>query len=249
VSAFLFGRDEGFYYRSTGVELTRSRDPRSDGARVDWRLFFENEREAKQKTDFSLGPSFVPNITATNQQYVGSGLHVNHTAGLDPRGLRLLSDVRLEAATALSKSDTIWNRYARGAVDFTLSHGLPQQLIGAVTLSGGTSVGTVPTQRLWYLGGAQSVRGQRPDTAQSGNAYWLTRSELAYDAGGYRPSLFADIGWTGDRTLLYKNEIGRPMSGVGIGSSIMDGLFRFDVARGLYPQKRWRVDMYVEARF
>jgi len=39
------------------------------------------------------------------------------------------------------------------------------------------------------------------------------------------------------------------MSGVGIGSSIMDGLFRFDVARGLYPQKRWRVDMYVEARF
>src|SRR5204863_4025715 len=29
VSAFLFGRDEGFYYRSTGVELTRTRDPRS----------------------------------------------------------------------------------------------------------------------------------------------------------------------------------------------------------------------------
>jgi hypothetical protein len=249
VSAFLFGRDEGFYYRSTGVELTRTRDPRSDGARVDWRLFFENEREAKQKTDFSLGPSFVPNIVATNEQYVGSGLRVNHTAGLDPRGLRLLSDVRLEAATALSKSDTIWNRYARGAVDFTLSHGLPRQLIGAVTLSGGTSVGTVPVQRLWYLGGAQTVRGQRPDTAQSGNAYWLTRSELAYDAGGYRPSLFADIGWTGDRTLLYKNEIGRPMSGVGIGSSIMDGLFRFDVARGLYPRKRFRVDMYVEARF
>ena len=61
--------------------------------------------------------------------------------------------------------------------------------------------------------------------------------------------MFADIGWTGNRDSLYKNQIGRPMSGVGIGSSIMDGLFRFDVARGLYPQKRWRVDMYVEARF
>jgi len=249
VSAFLFGRDEGFYYRTSGVELTRTRDPRSDGARIDWRLFLENERAAKQKTDFSLGPSFIPNIEATNQQYVGSGVRVNHTAGLDPRGTRLLTDVRLEAATALSKTDTIWNRYARGAVDFTLSHGLPSQLIGAVTLSGGTTVGTVPVQRLWYLGGAQTVRGQRPDTAQSGNAYWLTRSELAYDAGGFRPSLFADIGWTGDRDSLYKNQIGRPMSGVGIGSSIMDGLFRFDVARGLYPQKRWRVDMYVEARF
>jgi hypothetical protein len=249
VSALLFGRDEGFYYRSTGVELTRTRDPRSDGAHVDWRLFFENERTAKQKTDFSLGPSFIPNIVAENEQYVGTGLRVNHTAGLDPRGLRLLTDIRLEAATALSKNDSLWNRYARGAADFTLSHGLPSHLIGAVTLSGGTTVGTVPTQRLWYLGGAQTVRGQRPDTAQSGNAYWLTRTELAYDAGGIRPSLFSDIGWTGDRALLYKDQLGRPMSGVGVGSSFMDGLFRFDVARGLYPQKRVRVDMYVEARF
>ena len=249
VSAFLFGRDEGFYYRATGAELTRTRDPRSDGARIDWRLFFENERAARQNTDFSLGPSFIPNIEAVSQQYLGTGLRVNHTAGLDPRGLRVLTDIRLEAATALAKHDSVWNRYARGGADFTISHGLPQRLLGAVTLSGGTSIGELPVQRLWYLGGAQTVRGERPDTSESGNAYWLTRTELAYDAGGFRPSLFGDIGWTGDRTQLYKNQIGRPMSGVGVGSSIMDGLFRFDVARGLYPQKRWRVDLYVEARF
>jgi len=249
VSAFLFGRDEGFYYRTSGVELTRTRDPRSDGARIDWRLFFENERAARQKTTFSLGPAFIPNIDAASEQYVGTGMRVNHTAGLDPRGWRLLSDVRVEAATALAKDDSIWNRYVRGGGDFTLSHGLPTKLIGAVTLSGGTSAGQVPVQRLWYLGGAQTVRGQRPDTAASGNAYWLTRTELAYDAGGYRPSLFADIGWTGDRERLYRNDVGRPMSGVGVGSSLMDGLIRFDVARGLYPQKRWRVDLYVEARF
>ena len=152
-------------------------------------------------------------------------------------------------ATALSKSDSVWNRYARGGVDVTVSHGLPDRMIGAVTLSGGTSLGQLPLQRLWYLGGAQTVRGQRPDTSASGNAYWLTRTELAYDAGGFRPSLFGDIAWTGDRALLYKNEVGRPISGVGGGTSIMDGLFRFDVARGLYPQKSWRVYMYVEARF
>jgi hypothetical protein len=249
VSALLFGRDEGFYYRASGAEFRRTRDPRSDGARIDWRLYFENERAARQNTNFSLGAAFVPNIEAVSEQYVGTALRVNHTAGLDPRGLRLLSDVRFEAATALSKDDSVWNRYVRGAGDFTLSHGLPYRLIGAATLSGGTSAGIVPVQRLWYLGGAQTVRGERPDTALSGNAYWLTRTELAYDAGGYRPSLFADIGWTGDREQLYKNDIGRPMSGVGVGSSLMDGLIRFDVARGLYPQKRWRVDMYVEARF
>jgi len=249
LSAFLFGRDEGFYYRATGAELTRTRDPRSDGARIDWRLFLENERAARQNTNFSLGPSFIPNIDAVSEQYVGTGLRVNHTAGLDPRGLRVLTDIRLEAATALSKSDSVWNRYARGGLDVTVSHGLPARMLGAVTLSGGTSAGQLPAQRLWYLGGAQTVRGQRADTSASGNSYWLTRTELAYDAGGFRPSLFGDIGWTGDRTALYKNEIGRPMRGVGAGTSIMDGLFRFDVARGLYPQKTWRVYMYVEARF
>ena len=32
---------------------------------------------------------------------------------------------------------------------------------------------------------------------------------------------------------------------------MMDGLLRFDVARGLQPegQRQWRVDMYVEGRF
>ena len=249
ISALLFGRDEGFYYRTTGVELTRTRDPRSDGARIDWRLFFENERTAKQKTTFSLGPAFVPNIDAVSAHYVGTGLRVDHTAGLDPRGFRLLTDIRLEAASALTSRDSVTDRYARGAADFTLSHGLPANLIGALTLSGGTSAGELPPQRRWYLGGAQTIRGQRPDTSMSGNAFWMTRAELGYDAGGVRPLLFGDLGWTGDRDRLYKNLIGRPMSGLGAGASFMDGLFRFDVARGLHPQKRWRVDMYVEARF
>ncbi len=39
------------------------------------------------------------------------------------------------------------------------------------------------------------------------------------------------------------------MSGVGTGLSFLDGLFRFDVARGLYPRREWRLDLYVEARF
>jgi hypothetical protein len=57
------------------------------------------------------------------------------------------------------------------------------------------------------------------------------------------------MGWAGDRTKW--TEIGRPLAGVGAGFSIMDGLVRFDVARGLQPegQRQWRVDMYVEGRF
>ena len=39
------------------------------------------------------------------------------------------------------------------------------------------------------------------------------------------------------------------MSGVGAGVSFLDGLFRFDVARGIYPRKQFRVDLYLESKF
>jgi hypothetical protein len=42
---------------------------------------------------------------------------------------------------------------------------------------------------------------------------------------------------------------GRPLSGVGVGWSVLDGLLRFDLARGLYPSQQWRFDSYLEARF
>ena len=40
-------------------------------------------------------------------------------------------------------------------------------------------------------------------------------------------------------------------AGVGVGVSILDGLVRFDVARGIQPrdQQRFRVETYLEARF
>jgi hypothetical protein len=86
-----------------------------------------------------------------------------------------------------------------------------------------------------------------PDTARSGNAFWLARAEIGRTIQGTRPVVFTDIGWVGDRTKM--QEIGRPMSGVGAGASLLDGLIRFDIARGLYPRKQWRVDLYVEAIF
>jgi hemolysin activation/secretion protein len=81
----------------------------------------------------------------------------------------------------------------------------------------------------------------------NGSAYWLTRTEIGKTIQGARPLLFTDIGWVGDRSRM--GDVGRPMSGVGVGVGMMDGLIRFDVARGLYPLKQWRVDMYLEALF
>ena len=63
--------------------------------------------------------------------------------------------------------------------------------------------------------------------------------------GVIRPVVFAYFGWAGDRNSWGK--IGLPMSGVGAGTSLLDGLVRFDVARGINPGRQWRVDTYIEA--
>ena len=245
LGALLWGRDDGFYYRSSGAEISGSGDR---GVHLDWRLFAEQQRRAALETQFSLAnavgnTTFAPNIEATRGTYVGTALRLGHSYGLDPDGLRVLSDLRLEAAT----SDAM---YGRGALDVTLSHGLGQvagtRVAGSMTLGGGSTVGEVPVQRLWYLGGSQTVRGQRAGAAV-GDAYWLARAELGLGIPAARPVLFADWGWAGDRDAF--REVGRPLSGVGVGGSFVDGMIRFDVARGLYPEKRWGVNLYVEARF
>jgi hypothetical protein len=239
-SALMFGRDEGFYYRATGVELNGGRATPLGGARLEWRVFGEQQRTAKMNTNFAVnGADFEPNLTAWRGTYGGASARLNHEYGLDPNGLRLFTDLRVEAAYADSA-------YGRGALDFTASHGLGP-LAAALTLSGGSSVGALPPQREWYLGGSQTVRGQSPDTTQSGNAFWMTRLEIGSSQTGFRPTVFGDLGWVGDRTKI--SEVGRPMSGVGAGLSFMDGLFRFDVARGLYPRKQFRVDLYLESKF
>jgi hypothetical protein len=239
-SALMFGRDEGFYYRASGAELGGSRDAPFGGARLDWRAFVEEERSAAVHTNFAVdGADFPPNLVAHRGTYGGLGARIDHEYGLDPRGLRVLSDARFEVAAG----DSL---YGRAALDVTASHGLGP-VAGSLTLSGGSSVGGMPAQRRWYLGGSQTVRGQSPDTAQSGNAFWLTRTELGTNNAGVRPALFADLGWVGDRAKI--NRVGRPMSGVGAGVSFLDGLFRFDVARGLYPRKQFRVDLYLESKF
>ncbi|HEX4934037.1 MAG TPA: hypothetical protein VFV33_12700, partial [Gemmatimonadaceae bacterium] len=120
------------------------------------------------------------------------------------------------------------------------------QMVGALTAAGGSSVGPVPAQRLWYLGGLQTVRGQAPGTA-AGDAYWLGRGEVGWEFKLIRPVLFGDVGWAGSRRDFSK--VGRPLSGVGAGASFMDGMIRLDVAKGINPGKQIRIDLSLESRF
>jgi hypothetical protein len=75
----------------------------------------------------------------------------------------------------------------------------------------------------------------------------MSSLELGTSRVGARGIVFGDIGWAGSRDNFAHP--GRPLSGAGVGASFMDGLFRIDVAKGIYPEKSIRTNLYVESRF
>ncbi len=241
VSALLFGRDEGFYYRTWGAELKGQKDL---GLINSWRLFGEQHFDATVHTEFSVShPGGVKgdltNIDAINGSIVGLAVGHHSSHGLDPHGFRALTDLKLEGAAGTFD-------YSRGSLQTTLSHSLGRSVDAALTLGAGTSGGRVPIQKQFFIGGVQTVRGQRAGAA-IGDAFWMTSAEFGTSNVGIRKIVFADLGWAGSRTNF--SHPGRPLSGAGVGASFMDGLIRIDVAKGIYPEKAVRANLYVEARF
>ncbi len=238
--ALLYARDEGFYHRSWGGELVRERVPRGG---LEWRLFAEQQWNARVDSRWSLfgganDDRFVGNVVADTGWFYGAGVRWRGSRGLDPRGWRLSADLRLEGATGQMD-------YGRAFLETIVSRGLGP-VTASVTAAAGTSEGELPAQRQFFLGGLQSVRGQTAGTAV-GEAFWLGRVELGSDNVAVRPVVFGDFGWAGPRDGW--SAIGRPMSGVGVGASFLDGMIRLDLARGIHPRWQTRLDLYLEARF
>ena len=238
LNALLFGRDEGFYYRTAGLELTGVNGP------FEWRIFGERQRSAPVETQFSLphainGLRFRENVVATRADLAGASVRVPFSFGLDPRTLRLVGAVRVEGATGDLE-------FGRGALDVTMMRSLPWRLAGALTLSGGTTAGDVPPQRLWYLGGTHTVRGHSIGTS-AGDAFWLGRAEVSTDRVAFRPVVFVDAGWAGSRDDWAHP--GKPMLGAGLGWSVLEGLVRFDLAKGIRPNRGVRASLYLDANF
>jgi len=240
LGGLLYARDEGAYYRSWGAEV---KGTTPWWGQLEWRVFGEQQWGADVNSRWTLfgggnDARFIANPLATRTVEYGASVRVHKSMGLDPKGWRLLSDVRFEGAAGdLS--------YGRGLVDLTVSKSVGR-LAGAIMTSGGWTAGSVPTQRLFYLGGSQTIRGQSALTS-AGDAFWMTRAELGTSTSIARPIVFVDAGWAGDRRSWSAQ--GRALSGVGVGASFLDGLFRVDLSRGMYPAKQTRVDLYLEARF
>lgn len=237
---FFYARDEGFYHRSWGAELVNEGVPRTG---LEWRMFAEQQWNARVENDWSLfgganDDRYLGNVIADTGWFYGAGVRWRGSRGLDPQGWRVSADLRLEGATGAMD-------YGRAFLETIVSRGLGP-VVASVTAAAGTSEGDLPAQRQFFLGGLQSIRGQSAGTGV-GEAFWMTRVELGSNAVAVKPVVFGDFGWAGARDAW--GETGRPMSGVGVGASFLDGLIRMDLARGIYPRWQTRLDLYLEARF
>jgi hypothetical protein len=258
LASLLYGRDEGFYYRTYGAEVGGTRTfgvSATDGGsgQYSWRLFGERQRGTGNplgvRNTWSLARAFngdarfLPNFEADRVDLIGLELGGTRTIGVDPNGWRSVIGTRLEGATGT-------NSYGRGLLDIGVSRPIAATRI-SLTGMAGSSLGDMPAQRSFFIGGARTVRGQVAGT-QRGNAFWLTRAELSTSARVIRPVVYADVGWAGDRsnfgTPARIGPSGRLQRGVGLGFSTLDGLFRVDLSRGLAPQRLWRFDLYLDAR-
>ena len=243
LGALLLGRDDGDYYRALGADLAGApalARPQWFG----WRLYAERQRAVEKETDaslrrlFSSAHRFRDNVAAARADQLGASLILRGRRGADPAHLVLGADVYLEGATGDFD-------FAKGALTTRVGTPLPFGTAGAVELAAGSSLGAVPPQGLWYLGGPATLRGYG-GAAASGEAFWRARVDVASRATGARLALFGDAGWAGARADFADHAPfkGKPLMSWGVGLSFLDGLVRLDLARAVRWPKGWRVDLY-----
>jgi len=242
LNSLVLGRDETDYFRATGVELT-SRPVRAARWELSWRLFGEHQHSVQRETEITLTRAwdddpFFGVRPAERADQAGAVITLR-SATDDPYG-----GMRRELSLTLD-GQTGDFQFARPS----LSAGAQLPVGGSVDLAvgaaAGTSFGDVPLQGLWYIGGPTSVRGFR--TAHSGGeSFWRARAELSRGAPAFRLALFSDAGWVGDRDAF---ELDPTLISAGAGLSIMDGILRLDLAKGLRGGSDWRADLYVTTSF
>jgi hypothetical protein len=238
LGALLWGRDNGDYFRATGVEL-RGAPPRSERAWMEWRLFGEHQGPVSTETGVTLRGAFSdfdfrPNIEAERADQIGASITLRPVVDLSVLGIAWGAELGVDGQAGTF-------RFARPSVGIRGAAALGP-LDAALEAGVGTSFGDVPVQSLWRLGGPGTLRGYDGSTA-AGTSFWRVRGEVARGTLGARIALFTDLGWAGDRDDF---GVSRPLWSTGAGVSVFDGLFRLDVARAQREPTGWRVELYMD---
>jgi hemolysin activation/secretion protein len=175
-------------------------------------------------------------LRADAADLAGAELKLRGWHGSDPR----LWQAGVELAVDGAGGDF---RYGRAALTARTAFPIAQRWRGALEAAGGTSEGSLPAQKQFFLGGAPTLRGYG-GAAAVGPSFLRARAELAYRTSAAGLSLFTDAGWAGERNGFSAS---RSLLSAGVGATILDGLVRIDLARALRRPTGWRLELHLDA--
>ena len=267
LNAALFGRDDGEYLLGTGIDLEVA-PPSAQRQSWSLRVYAERQDPLTRQMNFSLAHAFDSewrfrhNAPADRLEEVGGELRISPWWGSDPLAPQF--GVEMYGQGAAARPITGGGRVDYGRARITLRTALPlaggRWRIGAEA-GGGTSWGDLPLQRHWVLGGPATLRGYGASAA-IGETFGRGRLEVGRLFPAWSVSAFADGAWTEGRPEWSLGGVGEWAPdpevwdyedvrwSVGLGTSMLDGLVRFDVSRGLTgPDRRTRFDLYLDAIF
>ncbi len=253
LGAFLFGRDNGEYFFATGTDLTW-RPAAIARQSFSLRAYAERHGPAESNAGFALlrigdeAWGFRPNLAAEEVEEVGCELRLSPRWGRDSE--RAVGGIDFFGRTAAWWQAGDEARESYGQASATLMATLSLRGSGwrrsriAVEAAGGHTWGRAPIQRSWFLGGPGSLRGY-PASELAGLSFLTGRIELAATFEGLGGSLFGDAGWAGPADDFNSGDI---LFGIGAGVSILDGVVRIDLSRGLEePGRGIRIEAHVDA--
>ena len=240
LASFFLGRDDGEYFRASGVELTAA-PAATLTQNLEVRVYAERQRTVSKETDFSVPHAFDrdhrfrPNIIAQAADQLGLAATIRGSRRLGNDAATLGAELSLDGGAGSFD-------FGRAAVALRATAPLPPGMAIGLEAAGGTSAGRVPVQSRWFLGGPATLRGYAGG-ALSGEAFWRARGELANAFPGFRLALFTDVGRAGPRDRL---SLAGPLWSAGLGVSALDGLIRIDCSRALRAPTGWRIDFYAD---
>ena len=230
-NALLAGHDDADYYLSLGGGLA----------------FTGNHgtfRDLEVGAAFEQTRSMVPTTgSAPNRWFGGTGVFQPNppvTPG-DFAHVHAIRTGKLGSATVVAGADGLFGNRLIGGRGFA-SVRLPFVVfnrVHALSVRGAATTGDSIAQLRARVGGPTTVRGYDYGT-RSGTAMWAAQLDVGLSRrSAMSPVLFADAGNVRGG--------GDPLVSIGAGVSFFNGVFRFNVAKGLLPRAAVRFDMLFRA--
>jgi hypothetical protein len=241
LAAVLWGGDHTPFHRAMGGEVLIRRVTRP--LTQELRLFVERHEGAERTTHAHLtrlwrDRDFPENPESLGGDWGGAALRLRWETTEGPGRLQAFGSLQGEAAAGTTA-------YGRGWFSAGATVPLRGRRVMALEVGAGSSVGGLPPQRRFFPGGPGIFRGGAAGEV-AGEAFWFATGELGSRVSGIGLVTFVDVLAVASRDRLGSE---RPSIAVGTGLSLLDGLFRLDLARTVQGGSGWRLLIYSDGLF